>query len=147
MSIRKGALGLLFLELPAISVASHPLSVASHPLSVASHQLCCQSPTMLPISCSVGHLLSVASHLLSVASRLLCCQSPALLPVTCCLAGHLLSLLPVRLRCLCVQGKGTFPCETSVLEMHTDLDWNPQVTSLNVWPLYICDDGNVIYYR
>lgn len=48
---------------------------------------------------------------------------------------------------MCVQGKGTFPCETSVLEMHTDLDWNPQVTSLNVWPLYICDDGNVIYYR
>ncbi|KAK7500181.1 hypothetical protein BaRGS_00008728, partial [Batillaria attramentaria] len=45
------------------------------------------------------------------------------------------------------KGKGTFPCETSVLEMHSDLDWNPQVTSLNVWPLYICDDGHVIYYR
>lgn len=45
------------------------------------------------------------------------------------------------------KGKGTFPCETSVLEMHTDLDWNPQVTTLNVWPLYICDDGHVIFYR
>lgn len=45
------------------------------------------------------------------------------------------------------KGKGTFPCETSVLEIHTDLDWNPRVTSLSVWPLYICDDGHVIYYR
>lgn len=45
------------------------------------------------------------------------------------------------------KGKGTFPCETSVLELHTDLEWNPQVTALNAWPLYICDDGHVIYYR
>ena len=30
----------------------------------------------------------------------------------------------------------------------TDLEWDPSnVTALNVWPLYICDDGNVVYYR
>ena len=30
----------------------------------------------------------------------------------------------------------------------SDLEWDPpNVTSLSVWPLYICDDGNVIYYR
>ncbi|XP_071112786.1 ubiquitin carboxyl-terminal hydrolase 47-like [Haliotis cracherodii] len=45
------------------------------------------------------------------------------------------------------KGKGTFPCETSVLEIQQDLDWNPQVSTLNVWPLYICDDGHVIFYR
>lgn len=45
------------------------------------------------------------------------------------------------------QGRGTFPCEISVLEIHQDLDWNPKVSTLNVWPLYICDDGAVIFYR
>lgn len=45
------------------------------------------------------------------------------------------------------QGKGTFPCDISVLEIHQDLDWNPKVSTLNVWPLYICDDGAVVFYR
>lgn len=45
------------------------------------------------------------------------------------------------------KGRGTFPCDISLLEVHTDLDWNPNVTTLNSWPLYICDDGNVLYYR
>lgn len=45
------------------------------------------------------------------------------------------------------KGRGTFPCDISVLEVHQDLDWNPKVTTLNVWPLYICDDGAVIFYR
>ncbi|XP_008114143.1 ubiquitin carboxyl-terminal hydrolase 47 isoform X2 [Anolis carolinensis] len=45
------------------------------------------------------------------------------------------------------KGRGTFPCEISVLEIHQDLDWNPKVSTLNVWPLYICDDGAVIFYR
>uniref|UniRef100_A0A8D0G9B7 Ubiquitin carboxyl-terminal hydrolase 47 n=1 Tax=Sphenodon punctatus TaxID=8508 RepID=A0A8D0G9B7_SPHPU len=45
------------------------------------------------------------------------------------------------------KGRGTFPCDISVLEIHQDLYWNPKVTTLNVWPLYICDDGAVIFYR
>uniref|UniRef100_A0A672LVM0 Ubiquitin carboxyl-terminal hydrolase 47 n=1 Tax=Sinocyclocheilus grahami TaxID=75366 RepID=A0A672LVM0_SINGR len=45
------------------------------------------------------------------------------------------------------KGRGTFPCDMSVLEIHQDLDWNPKVSTLNVWPLYICDDGAVIFYR
>ncbi|XP_060694980.1 ubiquitin carboxyl-terminal hydrolase 47 isoform X2 [Hemiscyllium ocellatum] len=45
------------------------------------------------------------------------------------------------------KGRGTFPCDISVLEIHQDLDWNPKVSTLNVWPLYICDDGAVIFYR
>lgn len=45
------------------------------------------------------------------------------------------------------QGRGTFPCDISILEIHQDLDWNPKVSTLNVWPLYICDDGAVIFYR
>ncbi|XP_060033140.1 ubiquitin carboxyl-terminal hydrolase 47 isoform X2 [Erinaceus europaeus] len=45
------------------------------------------------------------------------------------------------------KGKGTFPCDISVLDIHQDLDWNPKVSTLNVWPLYICDDGAVIFYR
>uniref|UniRef100_A0AAQ4QMF7 Ubiquitin carboxyl-terminal hydrolase 47 n=1 Tax=Gasterosteus aculeatus aculeatus TaxID=481459 RepID=A0AAQ4QMF7_GASAC len=45
------------------------------------------------------------------------------------------------------KGRGTFPCDISVLEIHQDLDWNPKVLTLNVWPLYICDDGAVVFYR
>uniref|UniRef100_A0A8C1K5R9 Ubiquitin carboxyl-terminal hydrolase 47 n=1 Tax=Cyprinus carpio TaxID=7962 RepID=A0A8C1K5R9_CYPCA len=44
------------------------------------------------------------------------------------------------------KGRGTFPCDISLLEIHQDLDWNPKVSTLNVWPLYICDDGAVIFY-
>uniref|UniRef100_A0A674CCP5 Ubiquitin carboxyl-terminal hydrolase 47 n=1 Tax=Salmo trutta TaxID=8032 RepID=A0A674CCP5_SALTR len=47
----------------------------------------------------------------------------------------------------CTLGRGTFPCDISVLEIHQDLDWNPKVSTLNVWPLYICDDGAVVFYR
>ncbi|XP_069079700.1 ubiquitin carboxyl-terminal hydrolase 47 isoform X1 [Pleurodeles waltl] len=45
------------------------------------------------------------------------------------------------------KGRGTFPCDISLLEINQDLDWNPKVSTLNVWPLYICDDGAVIFYR
>uniref|UniRef100_A0A8C2BUK6 Ubiquitin carboxyl-terminal hydrolase 47 n=1 Tax=Cyprinus carpio TaxID=7962 RepID=A0A8C2BUK6_CYPCA len=45
------------------------------------------------------------------------------------------------------KGRGTFPCDISLLEIHQDLYWNPKVSTLNVWPLYICDDGAVIFYR
>ncbi|XP_062327150.1 ubiquitin carboxyl-terminal hydrolase 47 isoform X1 [Osmerus eperlanus] len=45
------------------------------------------------------------------------------------------------------KGRGTFPCDISVMEIHQDLDWNPKVSTLNVWPLYICDDGAVVFYR
>ncbi|KAK6472595.1 ubiquitin carboxyl-terminal hydrolase 47-like isoform X2 [Huso huso] len=45
------------------------------------------------------------------------------------------------------KGRGTFPCDISILEIHQDLDWNPKVSTLNVWPLYICDDGAVVFYR
>jgi ubiquitin carboxyl-terminal hydrolase 47 len=46
-----------------------------------------------------------------------------------------------------LQGRGTFPYDVSVLEIHTDLDWNPVVQALGMWPLYICDDGCLVYYR
>uniref|UniRef100_UPI00358FDFB7 ubiquitin carboxyl-terminal hydrolase 47 isoform X2 n=1 Tax=Myxine glutinosa TaxID=7769 RepID=UPI00358FDFB7 len=45
------------------------------------------------------------------------------------------------------KGRGTFPCDMSVLDIHQDLEWNPKVSTLNVWPLYICDDGAVVFYR
>ncbi|KAL4613541.1 ubiquitin carboxyl-terminal hydrolase 47 isoform X1, partial [Arapaima gigas] len=45
------------------------------------------------------------------------------------------------------KGRGTFPCDISVLEINQELDWNPKVSTLNVWPLYISDDGAVIFYR
>ncbi|GAB6023955.1 Ubiquitin carboxyl-terminal hydrolase 47 [Chamberlinius hualienensis] len=43
--------------------------------------------------------------------------------------------------------QGNFPGEVSLLTIQSDLDWNPQVTMLNMWPLYICDDGFVICYK
>lgn len=48
---------------------------------------------------------------------------------------------------LIFQGRGTFPYDVSLLEINSDLDWNPPVSTLSMWPLYICDDGCLIYYR
>ncbi|XP_076079832.1 ubiquitin carboxyl-terminal hydrolase 47-like [Mytilus galloprovincialis] len=31
--------------------------------------------------------------------------------------------------------------------MNTDLDWSPHATTLNTLPLYICDDGSVLFYK
>ncbi|XP_077867523.1 ubiquitin carboxyl-terminal hydrolase 47-like [Saccoglossus kowalevskii] len=45
------------------------------------------------------------------------------------------------------KGRGTFPCEVPILDMQTELEWEPPVLLLNVNPLYISDDGQVIYYR
>lgn len=45
------------------------------------------------------------------------------------------------------KGRGNFPCDVSLLEMNTDLDWSPHATTLNTWPLYICDDGSVLFFR
>lgn len=45
------------------------------------------------------------------------------------------------------QARGTFPYEMSVLDVPTELEWNVQVLSLNIWPLSLCDDGLVLYYR
>ncbi|XP_078614129.1 uncharacterized protein LOC144883453 [Branchiostoma floridae x Branchiostoma japonicum] len=45
------------------------------------------------------------------------------------------------------KGRGAFPCDVSLLEIHTDLEWDPSVQALNTWPLYICDDGSVLFYR
>ena len=46
-----------------------------------------------------------------------------------------------------LQGRGIFPCDTSVVDLHSDLDWNPDVATLGMWPLHIYEDGNVIYFR
>ncbi|XP_067902795.1 ubiquitin carboxyl-terminal hydrolase 47 isoform X3 [Heterodontus francisci] len=59
---------------------------------------------------------------------------------------HAISEIPIE-NIEFAKGRGTFPCDISVLEIHQDLDWNPKVSTLNVWPLYICDDGAVIFYR
>eukprot|EP00731_Ephydatia_muelleri_P029733 Em0021g256a len=45
------------------------------------------------------------------------------------------------------KGYGSFPCEMSVLEIEEDLEWNPNVSTLNSVPLSIYDDGSVIYYK
>lgn len=43
--------------------------------------------------------------------------------------------------------KGTFPYEMSVLGIQTDLEWNPNATKLNNWPLNVYDDGHVFLFR
>ncbi|GFO12308.1 ubiquitin carboxyl-terminal hydrolase 47 [Plakobranchus ocellatus] len=45
------------------------------------------------------------------------------------------------------KAKGTFPCEVSVLEVQTYLEWNPHATDLKDWPLYICEDGSIVFFR
>ncbi|XP_024942209.1 ubiquitin carboxyl-terminal hydrolase 47 isoform X2 [Cephus cinctus] len=43
-------------------------------------------------------------------------------------------------------GKGTFPCEISVLRVQNDLDWNYQTTGIDAWP-HSLEDGSVVFYR
>lgn len=45
------------------------------------------------------------------------------------------------------KGKGTFPCDMSVLDIPNELDWSPRSGQLDQRPLYIMDDGAMIYYR
>lgn len=45
------------------------------------------------------------------------------------------------------KGKGTFPCDMSVLDIASELDWSPRTGQLDQRPLYIMDDGAMIYYR
>ncbi|XP_066962860.1 ubiquitin carboxyl-terminal hydrolase 47 isoform X1 [Macrobrachium rosenbergii] len=45
------------------------------------------------------------------------------------------------------KGKGTFPCDMSVLDISEELDWMPRVGQLNQRPLYILDDGAMMYFR
>lgn len=42
---------------------------------------------------------------------------------------------------------GYFPCEMSVLKIHTELDWNPKAVSLESYPIQISEDGGVVFYR
>ncbi|RUS84034.1 hypothetical protein EGW08_008212 [Elysia chlorotica] len=45
------------------------------------------------------------------------------------------------------KAKGTFPCEVSVLEVQSDLEWNPHAFNLKDWPLNICEDGSIVFFR
>jgi len=45
------------------------------------------------------------------------------------------------------KGIGSFPCYVSPLKIQEDLNWNPQIASVNAWPLSLYDDGGVLYYR
>ncbi|XP_046669066.1 ubiquitin carboxyl-terminal hydrolase 47-like isoform X1 [Homalodisca vitripennis] len=42
---------------------------------------------------------------------------------------------------------GFFPCDMSVLNIHSDLEWNPKTTSLDAWPIQINEDGGVLFYK
>lgn len=43
--------------------------------------------------------------------------------------------------------KGTFPYEMSVLSIQSELEWNPNATTLNTWPLNVYDDGHAFLFR
>nr|CAD7439732.1 unnamed protein product [Timema bartmani] len=45
------------------------------------------------------------------------------------------------------KGQSSFPCDMSVLGIHTELDWAPQTMTVDSWPLNIYEDGHVILYR
>ncbi|RXG60069.1 Ubiquitin carboxyl-terminal hydrolase 47 [Armadillidium vulgare] len=45
------------------------------------------------------------------------------------------------------KGKGTFPCDMSAYEIPTDLDWSKKTGLLDKRPIYILDDGAVVYFK
>ncbi|XP_073239292.1 ubiquitin carboxyl-terminal hydrolase 47-like [Porites lutea] len=58
-----------------------------------------------------------------------------------------LSGIPVENLEFC-KGRGQFPCDAPVLEIHgNDFGWTADVTSLGSSPLFINDDGAVVFYR
>lgn len=57
-----------------------------------------------------------------------------------------LGTIPVENLELC-KGRGQFPCEMSVLEIHDECDWSSDMTSLGASPLLINDDGAVVFFR
>ena len=42
---------------------------------------------------------------------------------------------------------GSFPCEMSVLDIESDLEWNPSLTTISSMPLSIYDDGSILYLK
>lgn len=42
--------------------------------------------------------------------------------------------------------RSSFPCDMHLLDIHTELDWDPNVTHLNHWPLQV-EDGTAFFYR
>jgi hypothetical protein len=42
--------------------------------------------------------------------------------------------------------RSIFPCDMHLLDIHTELDWEPNVTHLDQWPLQV-DDGTAFFYR
>ena len=48
---------------------------------------------------------------------------------------------------VCMQAFGSFPREMSVLDLESDLEWNPEVSTINSSPLAIYDDGAILYFK
>jgi len=48
---------------------------------------------------------------------------------------------------LLCQANGAFPYDVSVMELDKELDWNPNVSQINQWPLAISDDGFALIYK
>ncbi|XP_046844317.1 ubiquitin carboxyl-terminal hydrolase 47-like isoform X2 [Xenia sp. Carnegie-2017] len=45
------------------------------------------------------------------------------------------------------KGRGSFPFSISTLDIHEDLEWNPEGDKLKHYPLMVTDDGAMFYYR
>lgn len=43
--------------------------------------------------------------------------------------------------------KSSFPCDMHVLNIHSELEWNKNITHLDNWPWQIYEDGSVLFYR
>ncbi|KAG5876114.1 hypothetical protein JTB14_013693 [Gonioctena quinquepunctata] len=42
--------------------------------------------------------------------------------------------------------KQSLPCDSHILDIHGELDWNPNITNLEQWPVN-ADDGTVFFFR
>ena len=57
-----------------------------------------------------------------------------------------LSGIPVE-RVEFAKAYGSFPCEISMLDIDSDLEWNPTLNTISSMPLSIYDDGAILYFK
>ena len=90
---------------------------------------------------SLEYLKMMVRILSCTRMHTVCSLPPSLPPQLSQLSG-----IPVE-RVEFAKAYGSFPCEMSVLDIESELEWNPTVTTISSMPLSIYDDGSILYFK